>query len=317
MLLNPKSMIDLHKQFIQLGREKNKIQYKLLHILPEIFKTEIYKKYTKTIEGYALRFAQIPYSVTQKTLKLEKHLENKPCLKAAVGQVGIHKVALLASVVKPENDEIIADKVIHMSKPALQELSKELRNNTSTECRAVPTTIKIELDPEMTFLFLKLKKKYGGNNQEVMKKILTVANEEKLQKTANKRVKKSIQTPSPGMRITKAPAAAPTRYIRKHVQQEALEKSNHRCGYNNCNRPPDDFHHSERFAKTKINSPENPHENIIPLCKLHHEFMHNGIVQNETQGSRTWKIKFLTKQQTELNHIDQLYRQYRQAGGYA
>ncbi len=307
-------MNNLHKQFVQLGREKNKIQYKLLHILPEIFKTEIYKKYTKTIEGYASRFAQIPYSVTQKTLKLEKHLENKPCLKAAVGQVGIHKVALLASVVKPENDEAIADKVIHMSKPALQELSKELRNNTSTECRAVPTTIKIELDPEMTFLFLKLKKKYGGNNQEVMKKILTVANEEKLQKTASKRAKQPVQNPSPGMKITKAPAAA-SRYISKSTQEEALEKSNHRCSYPGCNKPHDARHHPDRFAITKIQDPENPHKNIKPLCKNHHEFMHNGIVQNETSEPKNWQIRLIQPQQ--LNHIDQLYRKYKQAGGYA
>lgn len=287
-------MIDLHKQFIRLGREKNKIQYKLLQILPEIFKTEIYKKYTKTIEGYAWRFAQIPYSVTQKTLKLEKHLENKPFLKAAVSQVGIHKVALLASVATIENEEALADKVKNMSKPALQELSKELRNNTSAQCRAVPTTIKIELDEEMTFLFLKLKKKYGGNNQEVMKKILTEA------------TKQPIQKPSPGMRITKAPAAA-TRYVSKQIREEALTKSHHRCSYTNCNNPPTVFHHPDRFAKVKN------HKNIKPLCSAHHEFMHNGIVQNETSEPKTWKIKL----QTRVQKIDELYRRHKQAGGYA
>ncbi len=290
--------------------------------MPENFKTEIYKKYTKTIEGYAWRLEQIPRSVVEKTLKLEKHLENKPFLKAAVSQVGIHKVALLATL--PVSDEILADKAVHMSKPALQELSKELRSKMSdgnsdqklftdsAECRAVPTTIKIELDPEMTFLFLKLKKKYGGNNQEVMKKILTVANEEKLQKTARKSAKQPLQNPSPGMKIANAPAAA-TRYIRKATQQEALEKSNHRCSYPGCNKPHDACHHPGRFAITRLQDPENPHKNIKPLCKNHHEFMHNGIVQNETDAPQTWKIKL----QTRVQKIDELYRKYKQAGGYA
>lgn len=292
--------------------EKNKIQYKLLSLLPEIFRTEIYKQYTETIEGYAWKFAQIPSSVVQKTLKLEKHLQNKPLLKAAISQVGVHKVAILATI--PESDEVLADKVIHMSKPALQELSKELRAracDNSTECRAVPTTITIQLDPEMTTLFLKLKKKYPNqNNQEVMKKILEKANENISHKPTEKGV--VLQTkntpkpnPSPGMKITKAPAAA-SRYINKHTKQQALIKSNHKCSYPNCNKPPSVFHHPDRFAKTKT------HTNIRPLCKTHHEFAHNNLIQNETQPPTNWKLQFATVS----NPIDLLYRKYKQAGGY-
>ncbi len=133
-------------------------------------------------------------------------------------------------------------------------------------------------------------------------------------KTANKSAKRPIQNPSPGTAITKAPAAA-SRYIRKATQQEALEKSNHRCSYTGCNKPYDACHHPGRFAITKIQNPENPHKNIKPLCKNHHEFMHNGIVQNETEEPTKWQIRLI--QPKQLNKIDQLYRQYKQAGGYA
>ncbi len=272
--------MNLHKQFIQLGREKNKIQYKLLNLIPEIFRTEIYKKYAKTIEGYAWRFAQIPESVVQKTLKLEKHLEDKPLLKAAISQVGIHKVAMLATI--PEPDELLADKVLHMSKPAIQQLSKELRG------KPVAQTITIQLDEEMTTLFLKLKKKYQGNNLEVMKKVLTEATKEESKPTPKK---------SPGI----------SRYINKYTKQEALKESNNHCAYPDCNKPHDAFHHPPRFAKTKN------HKNIKPLCKPHHEFAHNGLIQNETKPPQTWKLKLTNK----LDNIDQLYRKYRQAGGWA
>ena len=119
-------MQNLHKQFVDLGRQKNRIQYQLLQLLPRIYKEVIYKKYCKTIEGYAWRFAQISKAVVQKTLKLEKHLENKPCLKAAVGKVGIHKVALVANLATPETDKIFAEKIKNMSRDAVVELSKEL-----------------------------------------------------------------------------------------------------------------------------------------------------------------------------------------------
>ncbi len=303
-------MGDLHKQFIQLGREKNKILYKLLQILPEIYQAQIYKKYSETIEGYAWRFAHIPKSLVQKTLRLEKHLENKPYLKEAVAQVGVNKVAMIATLATPETDEVFADKVKYMSKPAIQELSKELRSKDNlfgtAECRAVATTIKIELDADMTFLFLKLKNKYGGNNQEVMKKILIAVNEEKPQKTPTNKQKVAVQKVSPG-RVLEAPTT--NRYISKYIKTEALKKSNNHCSYAGCNKPPTVFHHPERFSKTKT------HENIKPLCKIHHEFMHNGIVQNEIQEPQKWKIQLVTN--SRLSKIDQLYRQYKQAGGYA
>jgi len=270
--------MNLHQQFIQLGREKNKIQYKLLGLLPEIFRTEIYKQYTKTIEGYAWKFAQIPSSVVQKTLKLEKHLEDKPLLKAAISQVGIHKVAMLATISQP--DEVLADKVIHMSKPAIQQLSKELRG------KPVAQTMTIQLDEEMTHMFLKLKKKYPNqNNQEVLKQIL--------KEMTTERSKQSIIKKSPG-KIS--------RHINKATKQEVLQQSNHKCSYPNCNKPPQAFHHPERFAKTKN------HNNIKPLCKTHHEFAHNGLIQNETQNPESWKLAFTMV----ANPIDLLYRKCRE-----
>lgn len=216
---------NIHRQFVQLGRQKNKIQYQLLHLLPMIYKQEIYKKYCRTIEGYAWRFAQIPRSVVEKTLKLEKHLANKPFLKAAVAEVGIHKVALVANLATPETDTVFADKVRNMSKDAVQELSKELRQKdfgkplseqgfnrqfsldnhycqtanqnsaqqgllytgTNLKCQAKAKTMKIDLDEEMTFLFLKFKQKLekeikqSVSNHEVMKNLLAMPFMEKIE----------------------------------------------------------------------------------------------------------------------------------------
>ncbi len=328
---------NLHRKFVKLGREKNKIQYQLLQILPEIFASEIYRKYCRTIQGYAWRFAQIPSSVVDKTLRLEKYLEDKPCLKAAVAEVGVHKVALVASIATAETDKVFADKVRNMSKPAVQELVKELRGNLTTFapklCCAVPATMKIELDSEMTFLFLQLKKKYGGNNQEVMMKILRKAAGSSSVKDATEKHPKREQVPakkvhiyetgkveissvnkgkssvtklSPGTTFHEAhqvnSARAFIRYIRKSIRQKALKESNHRCAYPGCNRPPDANHHPERFSETGT------HLNIKPMCRQHHEFAHNGLIENETEPPQKWKLNLNGK----LNKTDRLYQKYRQ-----
>ena len=187
------NQVTLHREFVRLGREKYRLTNRLLLILPDIFASGIYKKYASDIYEYAGRFGGISGSAVDKRLRLEKHLENKPCLRAAIEKVGVNKVALMATLATPQADAMVADKVLNMNKSALQTLSKELRHkndrvysdnknnrelclNDIKPCQAAPQTITIELDSEMTFLFLKFKKKFKNiNNKEAMRKLLEAA----------------------------------------------------------------------------------------------------------------------------------------------
>jgi hypothetical protein len=192
----------LHKEFVRLGKERHNITYKLLAILPKIYKLEIYKKYNYgSIYEYACKIAGIQHSIVKKTLKLHKNLRGKPHLQKAVESEGIHKVALVAKLATSNSDAAFADKVKNMSKHSLCELAREVRakekvsNSGANDmalfsspchtapnqgvplaslCHAAPSTIKIELDEEMQFLFLKLKNKLGNHlgNKEVLRKIL-------------------------------------------------------------------------------------------------------------------------------------------------
>ncbi|MDP4007839.1 MAG: HNH endonuclease signature motif containing protein [Candidatus Peregrinibacteria bacterium] len=188
----------LHMKFAALGRERNRLTYELLAILPQIYNESIYKEHKcGTIYEYAGRYAGLSHSVVEKTLKLHQNLNGKPFLYEAIRTAGVHKVALVAKIATAETDEMFAKRVKEMSMPALQELSKELRtkvkmdqstlvlveddlfaearvnNDTVDEvetnwsgtsyfgkCRATQEAMTISLDPEMQFLFLQLKKKY-------------------------------------------------------------------------------------------------------------------------------------------------------------
>jgi hypothetical protein len=165
------SMKFLHQQFLILGRERNKITYKLLALLPQIYKQKIYEKHGyATIYEYAGKLAGLSYSTVQKALNLEKKLENKPLLQKAIEKHGVHKVAIIANLATPKTEKMFVDKITNMSKPALQQLSKELRGK-------IQTSWQIEMDEEMMKTFLKLKKnlgKFGSNlsNKEALRRML-------------------------------------------------------------------------------------------------------------------------------------------------
>ncbi|MBI2634780.1 HNH endonuclease [Candidatus Peregrinibacteria bacterium] len=342
-------MIDpkiLHRKFVQLGLAKRKLTYELLTILPEIFESGIWKKYSSSIYEYAGKFGGLSRSMVEKRLSLEKDLKDKPKLKEAIKEAGVYKVAMVAKITTPELDWAMADKVINMSKSAVQTLSKELRQesllteNTIKNCSAEPELIKIELDKEMSFMFMKLKKKLGKDlgNKDVMRIILNkMVGEEKgffwrTKKSAQqkprqcknllgekeilKRVQDDIAQVKDGTIMIRDDISVGTAMVRqahhdkpvpRHIpapkKREELAKTNGHCAYPNCNHPPENWHHRDRFSQSKN------HDSAVPLCKNHHEFMHNGLVKNELSEPKNWQIDLTNK---VSNDIDNLYRKYRQ-----
>ncbi len=293
-ILTPKPMKNLHKEFIRLGRERNQITYKLLALLPKINNLKIYEQEGyANIYDYAAKIAGLGSGVVTKVLKIKEKLQDMPHLQKAIETQGINKVGIVAGLATKENERALAEKVEHMSKPALQEYSKEVRGK-------ITTSWQVELDGQMMFMFLKLKKKLGKNlsNKECLRKIL-----EKMQKksgsqggprrpplrrgrqaqkrpqTADEKLKAQRQAEKPA----KIPEEKITRYIHVHLKRKL---SDH-CSHPGCHRPTEIIHHTDRFSQY------HNHENLKPLCKQHHEFAHNGISE-------------------PIHLADHKYREYRQ-----
>ncbi|MFA5821122.1 MAG: hypothetical protein WC873_03430 [Candidatus Gracilibacteria bacterium] len=280
----------LHRQFVLLGRERNRITYKLLALLPKIYQAKIYeaKGYT-TIYEYAGKLAGLSRPVVEKALKLEEKLKDKPHLQRAVETQGIHKVAILANLATPQNEAMFADKIENMSKPALQQLSKDLRGKEEP-------AMKIELDTEMQFLFLSLKKEIGKelSNKEALRRILKkmASTSQMMAKPlgSHPQAKNTKKIPGEQARNKRSEWSAnctkTTRYIPAVQKRLALSTTNGRCSQQNCHRPAEIFHHQIPFSQNRN------HASITALCKIHHEFAHNGISK-------------------ELTETDLLYRKYR------
>jgi hypothetical protein len=314
MITNENEKVEIHKEFVILGKERNKITYKLLSLLPKINQLKIYEAHgDATIFEYAGRIAGLSNSVVRKALNLEEKLKDKPYLRKAAETQGIHKVALVAGIATVENEKMFAEKVENMSKLALQEYSKEVRGK-------VQTSWNIEMDMDMMEMFLKLKKEVGEglSNKEAMRRLL-----KKMAESADKReqaggkngkeigknamMAKNVKSQTQAKKQAKIlgdfsnnqssinkltskihkQTIKITRYISVSKRRQILAPTNGKCAHPNCPNPAQIFHHQVRFSQTKS------HDSLIPLCKIHHEFAHNGITENQTNA-------------------DVLYRKYRQ-----
>ncbi|MFH1284093.1 MAG: hypothetical protein ABIH78_00695 [Candidatus Peregrinibacteria bacterium] len=291
----------LHHEFVRLGRMRFRLKNKMLAILPEIYKSGVYKKYAGSIVEYAGKYGDIAKSTVIRRLGLEKKLENKPYLKEAIKTVGLQKVAIVANLATPETDKAFADKVRNMSKTAVQTLAKELRQkqitNFCSQCHAKSENIKIELDEEMTFMFLKLKNRLGKNlgNKEIMRKIL--------EEVAEKEFPKSVT----GHTLTKPKKDDKiSRYIPAGKKRQIIARTNGKCSYPNCNSPFQVLHHVDRFSESKN------HDFVIPLCEIHHEFAHNNLIRNEKLAAEKWQLSVIRPPAVHVSQAEILYKEYRQ-----
>ena len=277
---------EIHNKFCTLGRDHKKIVNELVAMLSDIKRLEIFKQYKcKSVHEYACKYAGLSYPVVEKALWADEKLDDAPKLRAAIKEVGIHKVALFATIANSNNDEALANKVMHMSKPALEQLSKELRGN-------VIKKMSVELDTEMQFLFEKMKRELGVEDDQAALKTM-------LQQFTN--FSKNIHGDEKQI-SEKVATQATSRYIPIHQKRAAIAKTNGKCAYPNCTKPYENMHHPQHFARVKN------HENLVPLCKIHHEYAHNGLIDNQSKSPQEWKFKI----NAPTNNYDQKYRKARQ-----
>lgn len=325
---NPK---ELHKEFVALAFDIIKMKNRLMGLLLEIYERGIYKgQGCRTIYEYGFKYARLSKEVIDKALRTLKHLHDKPCLRKAIETEGIHKVAMVATIATPETDKVLASHVENMSKAALFEFSKELRHGHE-ECMAVAKKVTIELDQEMQVLFLRLKEKYAKDcfNGEALKVMLkkldssensVPGNETVTQKSIPGNVifhkSSSVKTTDESQESAQLRDAAtseptnpfelqspkiPSRYIPVAVKRKIFAKYGEKCAYPNCPNPPHQLHHRVPFSFRRS------HDSVMPLCRVHHEFAHNGVIKYELSEPEKWKLGIDGKK----NLFDQLRLVYR------
>lgn len=93
-----------------------------------------------------------------------------------------------------------------------------------------------------------------------------------------------------------------TRYVSIKIQREVERKYRQHCGFPGCRRPASELHHVKRFSIAKRHNVEE----IVPLCKIHHELAHAGLIKNEILTVEDWKLDITEKKEQKIAEIDSL-----------
>ncbi len=275
--------MNLHQEFKKLAFDISEMKKKLIFLLLEIYEKEIYKEHgCATIYEYAFKYARLSKERVQKALRTLKNTENFPELRKEIATAGLDKVALVVKLATPENEKMLVQHVNTMPTPVLQQYAKEIRHG-----KCITPKMTIELDEEMQIIFNQLKKKYNTSNQETLRIILKNVSEDVSPKKIKARKTSDAHLPSRPPSIQK--------------KREVDERSNGKCEYPNCTKPIENYHHTVPFAFS------HSHDSLVGLCKIHHEFCHQGVVLNELQQPENWELS--TKPNRSL--FDNLYLGYK------
>lgn len=283
--------MNLHQQFKHYGGLSLKYRNKCIGMLPEIYNTGIYRRYGfHTIYEYGSKLAGLSHDTIRKVLNLHEQLKDAPVLRAELeqGQIGWSKIKTVASIVKPDNEQILVEKIKTMPKSALEVLVREVKKSDP----GVSPTWKEAAKPDFLVKFdMKLHRKTEAKLR-ILKKRLEKESGQIL--SWNETISKICDLLEPEVKAPrKTKPAKKSRYI-PVVAKRTVAKT---CCYPGCFKPADVIHHPERYALVRN------HENLKPLCKNHHELAHNGCIANEGKDPKYWHAQLTPN----LNQIDKKY----------
>jgi len=301
---------------------------KFVAAIPEVAKRRLYKKYGYcSIHEFASKLAGVSHDNVDEVLRVSEKFKELPRMKALIGEVGLSKLRVVACVANKENEKDLSEKVKNFTKSSLEiyvremvgrntlpgeenrdVLNKEIAQRqrqiglfddtvTINEEVANPQNhdkkiFTIQIDEETEFELRKFKLQLEKDRKEpvdwncALKEIVKRAKSE--QKVCPKNKFKSASASDsrtlhekPTSKFGKKPTVI-SRYIPAKIKQDLQQKYYGHCAYKGCNKPAEQIHHPERFAA-------NPnHENLIPLCKTHHDFVHQN--SKESQNKKLDKI---------------------------
>ncbi|MFA5829907.1 MAG: hypothetical protein WC843_05460 [Candidatus Gracilibacteria bacterium] len=183
--------------------------------------------------------------------------------------------------------------------------------------------VRPEIEGKLRLFKFKLEKqqKKALNWEDVMEEFLKMAEEgvevprkvcKKSQKTEVSASVKKVSEKMVPAKSQKRKSAKPTRHILVETQRQLKVQYYEMCGYPGCNKPAENKHHTKRFSL------EHVHEAIVPLCKIHHQLAHHGLIKNEEMvpidartGAPNWKLQLRADERAPKFKVDQLVQKFR------
>jgi hypothetical protein len=261
--MNPENLTDeqIHAQAQKWGYMSLEGRRKFIGLLPIIFKRKIYKKYKfGSIFEYAAKIAGLSKEHVQRTLNLDKKFQEIPKLHnlLVTGKVSVNKLARVASVAKPENEEFWATKVQVLPTRAVETLvrdEKSVHVHRSEPVKSSKSSPPLDLSAEVTERLTELQQK-GININDLLLEFLQ---------------KRDLEIAREKEQLGEKAPETTSRYVSAKTRKIIEKEHGTCCSVPGCNRPAEVIHHTQRFGLTNRHDPRY----MAPLCKAHHAIAHS------------------------------------------
>lgn len=251
---------ELYDYCREAGTNARKWKNRFVAALPEVYKRRLYKKKGfGSIFEFAAKLGGVSKNVVEDVLRLDEKLKDKPLLKELIPDVGLHKVRVVANIVKQNDQKEWVKKVKTMSKPALETHVRDIRN--SDPGIGIPTPPqKLEFDNEYETFTAKL-------DPKIVLRLRQLKNKMPKGTTWNDFFVKLLP-PEPKPQKNPKPSNPKSRTASTKERREAIEKTGGLCSVPGCTKPAEQIHHPKPWAIHKS------HAELRALCKAHHELAH-------------------------------------------
>lgn len=284
---------ELYDYCKQVGFNARVWTRKFIAALPEVAKRRLYKKYGYcSIHEFAAKMAGVSHNNVDEVLRIDEKLKDMSKIKSLIAEKGLNKVRLVANIVKPETENFWIEKIQKMTLSSLRIfINEKFRFKTEASDSAMFSQKQAQIDlfdsenfrsqedDASTVERMKNKKTFTIQIEDEVefelrkfKKILEKEKKEPVDwnfalKEMAKRALKDEGSKQKQVRVSKQKVNI-SRYIPAKNRHDLEQKYHGHCAYTGCNKPAEHIHHKDGFAAARN------HENIIPLCKNHHDFVH-------------------------------------------
>lgn len=283
-----------------------------------LHKAEIFPSLMKVIEEKGINAVKPVIGIVTKeneSLFAEKAMTmNKNTLEIFVRHVRENNFQITGLPRKSEQSVNLQSLPLGSSVPSAglgsQNLSCDLQSITES-CTSQKVTIAMQLNPETADELNKIKAKSDWNTTiSALLKLRREKLEQEKPETVEVKTKLStaINKSTPIKSNVKKPAIYTSRAIPADIKKYVIAKTNSTCAFPGCHEPHNILHHTDRFAMYHTHDPDK----IFPLCEAHEKLAHLGLIENENQPPKYWKLRAQPDYDNPKYEIDRVVEKHRQ-----
>lgn len=287
---------ELFKLCKKYGSITLKYRNKFIGLLPEVFKRRVFeKKGFSSIFEFAAKLAGLSQEQVRRVLNLEERFVKMPVLREMLvsGEVSVSKLAKVASLATPENQEELALHVRLLPRSALETLARDEKLRRSGTPAAEYQNCLIEAKneaksvPGNTHPQQNLENTTGGDGK-MGNSFLEIGNlglsQEILQKLSELKrrgidinsllleflEKRELEIEQEKEELSQNCESTDSRYIPAAVRNLLKKEYGEKCSIETCEKPSQEIHHTQRFSLSQNHNPKF----LALLCKEHHDIAH-------------------------------------------